>query len=206
MEYIINKNGNQFVAQKEDIDRLIEDVLFSINYNKNSDNSWNFQIICESKEVLIYLLETIRSKNLEFEVYDISENKTPDRSKFIQLIETTPLIVYGFREYTEYLQKNYYNNAQEELRGLLSVTDKAKKELYSNCINFRRDSLFSSYQTKSIFIFDEEEFNIFNNLAYDFLSFYSECFNFNEMFKSLNSTSFQNLSEYYRKKTNGISR
>ncbi len=206
MEYIINKNGNQFVAQKEDIDRLIEDVLFSINYNKNSDSSWNFQIICESKEVLIYLLETIRNKNLEFKVYDISENKTPDCSKFIQLIETTPLIVYGFREYTEYLQKNYYNNAQVKIGGLLHVTDKAKRELYDHCINFRRESLFFSCQTKSIFIFDEEEFNIFNQLAYDFLSLYYECFNFNEMFRSLNSTSVQNLSDYYRKKTNGISR
>ena len=199
MEYIVNKNGYEFVAQKEDVDRLIEDVLFSINCNNRLDHSWNFQIICESKEVLVSLLESIRSKNLEFKVYDISENKTPDRSKFQQLIATYPLIVYGFREYTEYLQKNYYNNEQEACGGLIDIIDKAKLELYSRSINFSRDYLFLNNQTRSIFIFDEEEFNIFNNLAYDFRSFYGECFNFNEIFRSLNSASFQNLSEYYNK-------
>ena len=200
MEFTVYVDGIKFIANKEDIDELIDDVVFEYSL---VDRTYNTQLVCDSKEVIDYFLKEFLEKRNDFEVYDFSENKTTSLLSFYELIENNkPLIAKGMEEYTDYLQETQYKNNKELVYS--RMIDEAKIRLYHDCINFRRDSIFNEYNSKIIFVFSDDECTIFNITAMDFCSQYSKMFDFNKAFKPEKQLGYTDLSDYILNKRLGL--
>lgn len=191
MEFKVVIDGNQYSATKENINEYMEDVIFSIKHISESSAN-NFQIISNSKEIYNYVLKRIIEVNSGFEKFDLAEIKDLSLRSFWEKAENTPLIVYGFEEYMDYINKEYYSGEQCQICG--RTYKKSQKNFYT-ALELVRDSFFAKFKTRLIFIMTEEEYEAFINLADDFASYYPENFDFNQVFYS-DEYPDESLSEY----------
>lgn len=176
MEFTSVVDGKEFVATKKNVDEYIEDVNFSIKHGSDYSAN-NFQIICDSDEMIHYVMEKIIESNPEYKTYDLSQNKTNNLLELSEIIKERPVIVYGIEEYLKYVNETFYNGALCTICGKQYMESQNR---FYTAIELARDSLFSKYKTKVVFIMSNSEYNVFLNLADDFASYYPECFEFNK--------------------------
>ena len=95
-------------------------------------------------------------------------------------IKDSASVVFGFEEYTQYLQQQFYYNQQVPLPFSSRYVDAAKMYLYHYRINFKRDDFFAANHIKTIFIFSEAEYDIFARYTLDFISYSNPVVDFNK--------------------------
>lgn len=126
---------------ENEFDECLLDVLYDFDHIE--DNCFCLtQIICDSIELQDLILARINDGKRSFKIFDLS--KYQDRScKWLYAFANAPFIVFGFEEYTRYLQSNFYQGQQNQLCKLDSCSiDMAKVWLYNHAINMLRDSFF----------------------------------------------------------------
>lgn len=189
MEFIVNVDGIDYKAKNDNIAQLIDEIVFF--YSLPRDGSYNSQIICDSKEMLEYIMNQIKKNIPSFILYDLSQNKTNSLLELSSLLREKFLIVYGFEEYIEFLKENYY-------KGMVTICGReyseAQKRMYQ-AIELGRDNLFAAFNTKSIFVFSNDEYDSFVNFAVNFTSFYHNFFDFNNLL--INEVDNTSLSDYF---------
>lgn len=153
----------------------IDDIAF--DYSLERVNAYNSQIICDCDALTSYIIENLKVKMPEFQVYDLSQCKSNQLGELVEMISKGPLLVYGIEKYLDFLQKEFYNNRMFSLFG--KEYTEAQRRFYT-AIEMGRDSFFLAKKTKVIFLMSNCEYNAFLNLADDFASYYPTCFDFNK--------------------------
>lgn len=176
MNFISIVDGKVFIASKINVDEYIDDVNFNIRYC-SQDRANNFQIICDSETIMEYVLARLKRDNPDYELYDLSQNESSSLLEFNKKASNTPLLVYGFDKYLQYLNSNEYDGRVCSICGR-EYTETQKR--FYTAIEMGRDSFFDKYKTRLIFVMTDSEYNVFLSLADDFASYYPEVFDFNK--------------------------
>lgn len=190
--YSLNVDGIDFYASQNDINEFIKDLLFDYEY-MDEDIFGCRQVVCDSKEVMQVIIKSLKESKLKFESYDISTFKSNNLSEFYERLRK-PLVVTGMEEYTDFLTREYYNGKSESMGKFI---DEGKMRFYNLAINMLRDGFFLQDHIRTVFIFNDVEYNNFLYCAQDFCS-YSGCpIDFNQAFKPRDNSNFDNLAKYY---------
>lgn len=167
MNYNILIDNKMFSADKDSIDKLIHKIYLLHKYIENE--AIISIIIIDSEEVQNYIIENILNFNKQINIYDMLLNKTNNLDELNYLIKNKQTCIINTKKY-------------------LDIDN--RKNLYSS-LNMIRDNIFLKMKCKTTFIFDSNEFDIFNSIADDLVS-YSHIFDFNSLFYNDNS----NINDY----------
>lgn len=193
-------DGIKFTADEKDIDMQISELITYYRKYVDAGLFGNSPVISDSEDATSYLLEKLNEEGMNFQIYDLASKHDTRFEDLINLMNKGLVVVKGFEEYTSFVQENYFNNNRVELYKD-KIVDEAKYRLYGG-INLRRDSYFNDLKT--IFVFSDSEYTIFNNVAFDFCTYCFSLTDFNEEFKPVSNSKVKSLTQYYSQKRLGI--